>query len=111
MTQIFESQALQETLNSVKENCINSIKATLGGAGFAYVKLDKPIVCEYLTNGETSLYPSIITHIDVANESFVVDGEITVFDKSFTDTTVEVLITVLEAIEEESYEEETEDCE
>lgn len=107
MTQIFKSQALQETLDSVKENCINSIKATLGGAGFAYVKLDKPIVCEHLTNGESS----IITHIDLDNESFVVDGGITVFDKSFTDTNVSVLITVLEAIEEESYEEETEDDE
>ena len=107
MTPIFESQALQDTLDIVKENCINSIKATLGGAGFAYVKLDKPIECEYLTNGESS----IITHIDVANESFVVDGEITVFDKLFTDTNVSVLITVLEAIEEESYKEETEDVE
>ena len=104
MSQIFESAALQETLDAVKENCINSIKATLGGAGFAYCKLDNPIVCEHLTNGESS----IITHIDVPTESFVVDGEITSFDIPFTKTNVQVLITVLEAIEDESYEEETE---
>jgi len=64
MSQIFESQALQATLDSVKENAIASIKATLIGAGFAYVKLEKPIVCEHLTNGESS----IITHIDLENE-------------------------------------------
>lgn len=107
MTQIFESQALQDTLNSVRENCINSIKATLGGAGFSYCKLDNPIVCEHLTNGESS----IITHIDVANESFVVDGEITSFDMSFNYTDVQVLIDVLEAIEEGSFEEEKEEGE
>lgn len=107
MTQIYESAALQDTLNSVKENCINSIKAILSSAGFAYVKLDNPIVCEHLTNGESST----ITHIDVANESFVVEGEITTFDMAFTFTNVQVLIDVLEAIEEGSYEEEKEEGE
>jgi hypothetical protein len=107
MTPIFESQALQDTLDIVKENCINSIKATLGSAGFACVTLENPIVCEYLTNGESS----IITQIDVANELFVVEDETCVFYMAFTDTNVSVLITVLKAIEEQSYEEETEDGE
>lgn len=107
MSVIYESQALQYTLDNIKENAINSIKATLIGAGFAYCKLDNPIVCEHLTNGESSS----ITHIDVANKSFVVEGEITTFDMPFNFTNVQVLIDVLEAIEEGSYEEEIEEGE
>lgn len=107
MTQIFESQALQDTLNSVKENCINSIKATLGGAGFSYCKLEKPIECEFLMAGESAL----ITHIDVDNETFVAEGEVCVFDLAFDDTNVVSLIKVLEAIEEGSFEEDDEEGE
>ena len=104
MLKIQSSHDLQTIIDGVKETAINSIKATLSSAGFAYVKLDKPIVCEHLTNGESS----IITHIDLENESFVVDGEIATFDMAFTDTNVTVLLSVLEAVEDESYEDEDE---
>jgi hypothetical protein len=97
MEQIYESAALQDTLNSVKENCINSIKALLIGDGFSFLQFQTPIE---IANNKTAK----ITHIDLDNESFIVDDEILdVYDLNFTDTDVQTLIKVLEFIEEENH--------
>lgn len=105
MSVIYESAALQDTLDNIYENAIDSIKATLIGDGFSFLRFKTPIEID---NNKTSK----ITHIDLNNESFIVDDEILdVYDLNFTDTDVQTLIEVLKAIEEGRYEEETEEGE
>jgi hypothetical protein len=99
MTPIFESQALQDTLNSVKENCIKSMKMLIDPD---YVKLDKPIKCEILMSGEST----IITHIALDEERFICAGEIANFELAFDETNVDVLISVLKEVELKKYKEE-----
>jgi hypothetical protein len=97
MSVIYESQALQDTLDTVWENCIDTIKALLIGDGFSFLQFQTPIE---IANNKTAK----ITHIDLDNESFIVDDEILdVYDLNFTDTDVQTLIKVLEFIEEENH--------
>jgi hypothetical protein len=104
MSAIYESQTLQDTLNSVKENCINSIKATLNIRNHNLITFDDP-----LTNNK-------IEHVDGENivgydlNSNTVQIEMMKFSNyntyniSLDKIKIEVLILMLQEIEEESYE-------
>jgi hypothetical protein len=105
MSVIYKSAALQDTLDNICKNAIDSIKAILIDDGFSFIRFKTPIE---ITNNKTAE----ITHIDLNNESFIVDDEILdVYDLNFTDTDVQTLIEILKAIEERRYKEETEEGE
>jgi hypothetical protein len=102
MSVIYESQALQDTLNSVKENCINSIKATLNNRNHNLITFDDP-----LTNNKIDhVDRENIVGYDMNSNTVQIEMNYNTYNISLDKIKIEVLILMLQEIEEESYEEE-----
>ena len=98
-TKIFESLALQDTLNFVKENCINSIKETLRSRNHGIITLNKTIThnwCDDVDNEQ-------ITGYNIDSNTVQIDMNGNQYDTELDEIKVETLIKILQAIQNEEY--------